>query len=57
MKVRRLGKEYEYEYKTILIYERNHRKLMRISKENKLSMNKMLTKLLELYENNNDTNG
>jgi hypothetical protein len=27
---------------------------MRISKENKLSMNKMLTKLLELYENNNN---
>jgi len=54
MKVKRLGKEYEYEYKTILVYERNHRKLMKISKENKLSMNKMLTKLLELYENNNN---
>jgi hypothetical protein len=27
---------------------------MRISKENNLSMNKMLSKLLELYENNNN---
>jgi hypothetical protein len=53
MKLKRLGKEYEYEYKTILIYERNHRKLMKIAKENKTSMNKMLTKLLEYYENNN----
>ena len=57
MKLKRLGKEYEYEYKTILIYERNHRKLMEIAKNNKLSMNKMLTKLLEVYENNYNTNG
>lgn len=57
MKLKRLGKEYEYEYKTILIYERNHRKLMKIAKENKTSMNKMLTKLLEYYENNYNTNG
>jgi hypothetical protein len=57
MKLKRLGKEYEYEYKTILIYERNHRKLMKIAKENKTSMNKMLTKLLEHYENNYNTNG
>jgi len=47
------GKEYEYEYKTVLIYERNHKKLMEISKENKISMNKMLTKLLQMYDENN----
>lgn len=51
MKIKRKGKEYEYEYKTILIYARNHRKLREISNENKVSMNKMLNKLFELYEN------
>ena len=50
MKIKRLGKEYEYEYKTILIYERNHRKLMEFAKYNKTSMNKMLTQLLKMYE-------
>ena len=52
MKIKRLGKEYEYQYKTVLIYERNHRKLKEFAKQNNTSLNKMLTQLLKMYEEN-----
>lgn len=53
MKIVRQGKQYEYDYNTIIVKGEYHRQLLSLSKKEKLPMGKMIMKLIENYENSN----
>jgi hypothetical protein len=53
MKMIRQGKEYDYDYKQILVKGKYHKSLQTLSKKEDLPMGKMIQKLVEHYENSN----
>lgn len=50
MKIKRYGKEYDYDYMTMYMPGRIHRKLKKFAQNDKLTMVKMLDKILKDYE-------
>jgi hypothetical protein len=50
MKLKRNGKNYDYDYKTIIIKGQYHRALEKISKQHKQPFGKMIGILIEHYE-------
>jgi hypothetical protein len=46
-------KEYQYDYKLVYLHNNEHKKLMAMSKEHKLSAARMIIKLMKHYEENN----
>ncbi len=50
MKLKRNGKEYEYDYQTIVIKGEYHRALRGICDKEELPMGRMIKKLVEHYE-------
>lgn len=51
MKLKRNGKDYEYDYNTIVIKGEYHRALKSVCEREELPMGKMIQKLVEHYEN------
>lgn len=50
MKLKRKGKEYNYDYKSIIIKGDYYRSLNKLSKQHKLPFGKMIGILIEHYE-------
>lgn len=50
MKIIRQGKEYDYDYKTLLIKGEYHRALKSLSDKENKPMGQMILKLIESYE-------
>lgn len=50
MKLKRNGKNYDYDYKSIIIKGEYHRALLKLSKQHKLPFGKMIGILIEHYE-------
>ena len=50
MKIKRLGKEYNYDYKTILMKGEDYQALHKLAKQNKQPLGKMIGILVEHYE-------
>jgi hypothetical protein len=53
MKIKRNGKEYDYDYKTIYLHGNQHRPLQQIAKKHNLSIGQMIIKLIKHYEKDN----
>lgn len=47
-------KEYVYDYKLVYLHTNEHKKLMAMSKEHKLSAARMIIKLMKHYEDINN---
>jgi hypothetical protein len=55
MKIKRAGKEYEYDYMTMYMPGDLHRRLKNLSKTEKVTLVKMLDKVLKKYEDIHNT--
>ena len=53
MRIVRKGKEYDYDYSTMVIKGEYHRSLKSLSEKEKIPMGKMIKKLVDFYENSN----
>ena len=51
MKIKRNGKEYDYDYMTMYVPGKLHRRLKKLSTTERLTLVKMLDKVLKSYEN------
>ena len=52
MKIKRNGKEYDYEYKLVMLNGRHYKRLKDLSDKEKMPMGKLIMKLIDLYEGN-----
>ena len=50
MKIIRQGKNYEYDYKTLVLKGKYHRQLKKLSELENIPMGRLISKLVEHYE-------
>jgi hypothetical protein len=50
MKVKRNGKELVYDYKTLFLHGKHHKKLKDLSDKEQVPMGKLISKLIDHYE-------
>lgn len=48
--MKRNGKSFEYDYKTLFLHGKHHRALKELSEKEKIPMGKLITKLISFYE-------
>jgi hypothetical protein len=53
MKIVRKGREYDYDYKSIVVKGIYHNTLKNLSEKENIPMGKLIKKLVEFYENSN----
>ena len=53
MKLKRNGREYDYDYSTIIVKGEYHRALKSLSEKENVPMGKLIKKLVEHYESSN----